>query len=508
MTWIVNNFANIQQGNINAAKNPCTYCLWSRPSRDAPWDLIYNGCTSTDCDGCQTIPEGDLETDLFAATACNGEIDKGNIRPNFPGGASGKCLGCWWKWDGQDGYVKIDPPALLGGFANNLGQGFARFGCPSDRDGNFTCGNCPPPSSTEWLTNNKRYVYTLCDQNYTTTTPGPYDQQIPSDDCRTGCEWDSVSDGNGGYTFTIRGDYCRAETQGEPKYCEPSCSGCVNPVTWYDPTDPALLNILIYYNQLYPFQNPILTGCEAAADPYDPVVPEPSPGCSGICTCTWTIEPGYDSSNPYFWDVGGITSLGFWDCISSCEVGCECPNIPKCKGRFFGDVTLQPCQLQVSTTTTSTTSTTTTPCVECCDICVWGWYFGYWAEKLQDGCGEGCECPTPPYDGNWISTPRPINPGYIPYDIPNGSYAYSNCVKITTTSTTTTTTPVPLSTTISPENTSTTTTSNVPCGTCDWVWAAPGAWTQTGYCENLACSCSQPGYAGTSYGEVSVTSCS
>ena len=78
--------------------------------------------------------------------------------------------------------------------------------------------------------------------------------------------------------------------------------------------------------------------------------------------------------------------------------------------------------------------------------------------------------------------------------------------------TTTTSTPAPTTTTSTPAptttTTTTTTTTSEPCGSCSWTWSAPGAWTQTGYCSNLMCYCSQPGYSGSTYGETASTSCS
>lgn len=89
---------------------------------------------------------------------------------------------------------------------------------------------------------------------------------------------------------------------------------------------------------------------------------------------------------------------------------------------------------------------------------------------------------------------------------PNGTFGYSNCVPLTTSTTSSTSSTSTTSTSTTTGSPPTTTAA--PCGTCNWTWVAPGAWTQVGYCENLACSCSQPGYAGSTYGENAVTMCS
>ena len=504
MAWIINNPVNLQ-GNAAVNQEDCTYCFWHRWGPGAPYSLISSGCTGPKCGGC-AYPSDAAATGNYFISGC--VTNNGN--PVVPAGLGGKCRGCWWEWQGENGYVGVFPEAP-GVLAVN-------FSCPED-----LCSPCEHPPSTEWSENQIRFVFTDCGTGSTTTTISPYEPKIPKEECR-GCEWMAVDNGDNTYSFFITYEDCRyTNTNNSPAFCEPSCSGCADPVTFYS-SDPIALNNYINVNIIY--GNPIPTGCTLPEDPFDPVVPTPNPNCGGTCTCVWVVNSGSDPYSPL-----GPSYIGHWECTSSCDPGCQCnnPSIKDCYGRFFGDITIITCIGFTTTTTTPapTTSTTTTYDPNC-TYCVWAWYFGYWAEKVYDGCDNincSCESPPLPYNPDIIYNPYldlPTNPP------PNGTLGYSNCVPSTTSTTTsttytytttnTTTTAAPATTTttttIAPPGTTTTTaapgatTTAVPCGTCDWVWAAPGAWTQTGYCENLACSCSQPGYSGSTYGESSVTMCS
>lgn len=482
MAWIINNPVNLQ-GNADANQEDCTYCLWHRWGPNAPYTLISSGCTEAKCGGC-AVPSDPEATENYFVTGCISNFSN----PVIPSGIGGKCKGCWWEWQGEDGYNTIYP--------EDNGNVLIPFDC-INRD----CNPCERPASTEWTVNQRRFIFTECGSGSTTTTISPYDPQVPKGECK-GCEWMVVDNGDGTYTFFITFQNCRATNiQNLPSYCEPSCNGCTSPDIYYD-SDPVALQNYINQNLLY--GTPIKTSCTLPEDPYDPIVPTPNPNCGGTCTCVWTVNPGVDPYSPL-----GPSYIGHWECTSNCDPGCECntTGIDDCYGRFFGDITIITCIGSTTTTTTpAPTTSTTTTYDPGCTYCVWAWYFGYWAEKVYDGCDNvNCSCDSPPlpYNPDQIYNPYSDLPTNPP---PNGTLGYSNCVPpttSTTSSTSSTSTTSTSTTTGSPP-----TTTAAPCGTCDWTWVAPGAWTQVGYCENLACSCSQPGYAGSTYGENAVTMCS
>ena len=297
----------------------------------------------------------------------------------------------------------------------------------------------------------------------TTTTAGPV---IP-EGCR--CLYPSfcgTSDGQCTYTYCASGEVwesieCTSTTTTiEPCDCDTTTTagGCSDGCVWkVSPLGGPWVLLANHCSDSCP--------CPFPTDPAEPCgvvntpcVPTtlPPPYCLGNCTWVWIEET-------QVWSLAN-NGCNFFRSVCVCtepsEPGDNCAVLTlPCQSPT--GVTREPCADCYDGTTTSTTAG------PCPGQCIWSWNTGtsQWTE-ISSGCGEGCFCQFPAFDGVDECSTVATNC----FGDPPPTTTTTTSTTTTTTSTTTTTTSTTTTTTTTTSTTTTTPPPCEPCGQCSCTY--------------------------------------
>ncbi|GAB6165623.1 hypothetical protein JCM19992_16230 [Thermostilla marina] len=169
--------------------------------------------------------------------------------------------------------------------------------------------------------------------------------------------------------------------------------------------------------------------CTGAPGPEPDCTTTPEPPCEGTCRWRW-------NGTRWILDVGCPPAAG-----------CDCRYPERC-GETDGELLLSICTFDAGTEPDCTTTTPEPP--SCSGTCRWEWAGETWI-LISEDCGDGCDCPAPPFCGEYL-----------------GDCYFTDCALGPVR-------PLPLctepTTTSAPSTTTTTTTTPPECaGACTWAW--------------------------------------